>query len=164
MVTFFVIGGVGIALLLLSILLGDLLDGLFDVGGDLFSSAALAGFLGAFGFAGALGLDATDDVTTAVLIGIGAGIVVGGAAAWASARLRQGGDEANVRTSALVGTPATVINAIPDDGYGEITVVVAGHITKLNARAAEPISAGSPVTITATLSATSVQVAPRQEA
>lgn len=158
------IGCVGIALLIFSIVLGDLLDGLFDIGSDLFSSAAMAGFLGAFGFAGALGLDATDNVTAAVGIGVAAGLVVGAGAGWASMKLKQGGDESNVRTGNLTGTPATVLSAIPADGYGEITVVVAGHITKLNARSAEPLPSGTPVTITAVLSATAVQVAPRQEA
>ena len=50
---------------------------------------------------------------------------------------------------------------MPEDGYGEVSVVVAGHITKLNARAGTALPAGTPVTITAVLSATSVQVAPR---
>ena len=48
-----------------------------------------------------------------------------------------------------------------ESGYGEVSVVVAGHITKLNARAGTALPDGTPVTITAVLSATSVQVAPR---
>ncbi len=163
MITFFVIGGIGIAILLLSIVVGDLLDGVLgflDFGGDLFSSAALGGFLGAFGFAGAIALDATDQLTGSIGIGVVSGLVVGAAAGWASARLQQGGDESTVRTSSLAGRTATVLQAIPSDGFGEVSISVAGHITKLNARAASPIAAGTPVTITAVLSATSVQVAP----
>ncbi|GAA1728501.1 NfeD family protein [Aeromicrobium alkaliterrae] len=163
MITFFVIGGIGIAILLLSIVIGDLFDGalsFLDVGGDLFSSAALGGFLGAFGFAGAIALDATDDLTASVGIGLVSGVVVGLGAGWASSRLQQGGDESTVRTSTLTGRTATVLNAIPAEGYGEVTIQVAGHITKLNARSAAPVAAGTPVTITAVLSATSVQVAP----
>ncbi len=162
MITFYVIGGIGIAILLLSIVLGDLFDGalsFLDVGSDFLSSAALGGFLGAFGFAGAIGLDATDNVTAAVGIGFVAGLAIGAGAGWASSQLQRGGDESNVRTSTLTGRTATVLNAIPADGHGEVTIGVAGHITKLNARAAEPIPAGTPVTITAVLSATSVLVA-----
>lgn len=159
MITLLVVGGIGIVLLIVSIVVGDLLD-FVGLGSDFFSSAALAGFLGAFGFGGAIALDATDNLTLAVVIGVAVGLVVGAGAGWASVRLERGGDESNVRTSTLVGSGATVIQAIPADGYGEVTVVVAGHITKLNARAAAPISSGAPVTITAVLSATAVHVEP----
>ncbi len=163
MITFYVIGGIGIAILVLSIVLGDLFDGalsFLDVGSDFFSSAALGGFLGAFGFAGAIGLDATDNVTAGVGIGFAAGLAVGAGAGLVSSQLQRGGDESNVRTSTLTGRTATVLNAIPEGGYGEVTIGVSGHITKLNARSAAPVAAGTPVTITAVLSATSVQVAP----
>jgi len=162
-VTFLVIGGVGVALLLVSLVLGDLLDGVLEFGCDLFSSAALAGFLGAFGFGGALAHEATDNLAAATGIGVVAGLVVGAGAGWASARLKQGGDEANVRTGDLAGSTATVLSAIPAGGYGEVTVVVAGHITKLNARSSEPLTAGTSVTITGVLSATAVQVEPRAQ-
>lgn len=164
MLTFYVIGGVGIALLVVSILLGDLLDGVLDFGGDLFSGAALAGFLGAFGFAGALGLDATDNVSVAVLIGLVAGVVVGAGVGYVSVQLKSGGDEANVRTSTLRGAQATVLSPIPSEGYGEVTIAVSGHITKLNARSDQPLAAGTPVTIVDVLSATAVQVAPSSKA
>lgn len=164
MVTFLVVGCVGIALLLVSLVVGDLLDGVLEFGGDLFSSAALAGFLGAFGFGGAIGLDATGNLSASIGIGFVAGVAVGAGAGWAAARLKQGGDESNVRTGELTGSNATVLSAIPADGYGEVTVVVAGHITKLNARSVEPLAGGTPVTITAVLSATAVQVAPRAQA
>ncbi|MDN5725672.1 MAG: hypothetical protein L0G99_07030, partial [Propionibacteriales bacterium] len=69
-------------------------------------------------------------------------------------------DESNVNTATLVGYRGTAITAIPADGYGEVSVVASGHITKLNARSAEPITAGTAVEITAILSATSVLVVP----
>ncbi len=161
MITFLLIGAVGIALLLVSLIVGDILDGLLDFGGDLFSGAALAGFLGAFGFSGALVYDQSDSMGWAIGVGIISGLVVGLGAGWASYQLKQGGDESNVRTTDLTGQTATVISAIPEQGYGEVSIVAAGHITKLNARAAAPLSAGTPVTITAVLSATSVLVEPR---
>lgn len=161
MVPFLVIGALGVLLLLASLILGDILDGVFEFGGDLVSGSALAGFLGAFGFAGALALDATDSFAGAVGIGLVAGLVIGGGVGLVSSRLQRGGDEANVRTADLVGRDATVVSAIPVEGYGEVTIVAAGHITKLNARAPGGLGAGTPVRITAVLSATSVAVAPR---
>lgn len=161
MLTFLIIGAAGIVLLIASLILGDLLDGLLDFGGDLFSGAALAGFLGAFGFAGAIALDATDSVTAAMLIGLLAGLVIGAGVGWISLQLKKGGDESNVRTGDLTGRDATVVSAIPEDGFGEISIVASGHITKLNARATTALAAGTPVTITAVLSPTSVLVQPR---
>ncbi len=161
MTGFLLIGAVGIVLLLVSLIVGDLLDGLLEFGGDLFSGAALAGFLGAFGFTGALVFGQSDSMGWAIGAGIAAGVVVGLGAGWISYALKQGGDESNVRTTDLAGRTATVISAIPDQGYGEVSMVASGHITKLNARAAAPLPAGTPVTITTVLSATSVLVEPR---
>jgi membrane protein implicated in regulation of membrane protease activity len=158
MLVFLIIGGVGIVLLLIFLIVGDLFDGLFDFAGDLLSGAALAGLIGAFGFVGALILGATNSLGWAIGGGIVGGILIGLGAGWLSWRLRQGGDEATVRTGSLVGRQATVINPIPADGYGEIRIVAAGHLTKLNARSASPIDAGESVFITAVLSATSVTV------
>lgn len=161
MVTFLIIGGVGILLLVISLILGDILDGVLDVGGDWFSGAALAGFLGAFGFSGALALNAGAGTTLATIIGLAAGLLVGLGAAWVSLMLRRGGDEATLRSSDLAGRDAMVVSPIPTEGYGEVSVVAAGHITKLNARCATPLGAGEAVRIVGVLSPTSVVVEPR---
>ena len=50
---------------------------------------------------------------------------------------------------------------MPAEGYGEVSLVVAGHLTKLNARAPEALPAGTPVLITGVLSPTSVSVEAR---
>ncbi|CAM3291340.1 hypothetical protein NODU109028_09705 [Nocardioides dubius] len=161
MIAFLIIGAVGVLLLLLSLIVGDLLDGLLDFGGDLFSGAALAGFLGAFGFGGALVYDLSDSLGLAIGLGLLAGVIVGAGAGLASYKLKQGGDESNVRTGDLVGHEGSVVNAIPADGFGEVSIVASGHITKLNARAGQPLNAGTPIRITAVLSPTSVLVEPR---
>jgi membrane protein implicated in regulation of membrane protease activity len=161
---FLVVGVVGIVLLVLSLVAGDHVDsvhGLFDVGGDWFSGAALAGFLGALGFVGALAYDASGSVGVGILVGIVAGIAIGAAVAWAMTRLKNDDDGSTVRSAELVWREGTVVSAIPDDGYGEISVVVAGHLTKLNARAPEALPAGTPVLITGVLSPTSVSVESR---
>lgn len=162
MATFLIIGGLGVLLLLASVVLGEVFDGLFDaLGSDLISGASLAVFLGAFGFGGALILGATDNTGAAIGGGLVAGAALGAGAGFLTKKLREGGDESTVRTGSLAGRDAVVVSEIPSDGYGEVSITASGHITKLNARAGEPLRAGTPVTITAVLSATSVQVARR---
>lgn len=160
MTVFLVIGGIGVVLLFVSLVVGDLLEGVFGgIGGDLLSGAALSGFVGAFGFAAALAYDASDSTGIAVVVGLIGGLIIGALASWLSLKLRQGGDESNVRTSALTGRVATVMTDIPADGYGEVVIVASGHRTKLNAKSGAPIAAGTKVTITSVLSATAVTVA-----
>lgn len=163
MLAFLIIGGIGVVLLLVSLVVGDLLGSVLDVfgGGADWLLGAVAGFLGAFGFAGAIILGSTDVLMFAVLGGVVAGLVVGALAAIGTRYLQRGGDEGTVRSAALVGLNGIVINDIPAAGYGEISVVVSGHLTKLNARCPEPLPAGHAVIIDAVLSPTSVSVVPR---
>ena len=161
MLAFLIIGCVGVVLLLISLVIGDHLDGAFDaLGSDVISGTALAGFLGALGFVGALVVDGTGSTGVAIISGLIAGVLVGLGVGWVSNRLRTGGDEANLNTASLVGRTATVLNPIPAGGYGDISIVAAGHITRLNARADEPVLSGSAVVITGILSPTAVLVEP----
>ena len=161
MAAFLVIGVVGLLLLLVSLVLGEVFEGVFDaIGGDLLSGASVAAFLGAFGFTGALVADATGSTAGAVAAGLGAGVVTGGLAGWLTQVLRRGGDDATVRSASLAGRTGSVVSAIPTDGYGDVSIVVAGHITRLNARAGAALPAGTPVRVTAVLSPTSVMVEP----
>jgi len=156
---FLIVGAVGLVLLTVSLVVGEVFDGLLDsIPGDLLSGAAIAGFLSAFGFVGALVQQSSDSTLASTLAGLGAGGVVGWGVGAVTKQLMKGGDEATVRTASLVGHAATVVDEIPDVGYGQVSLVVAGHLTRLNARSPEPIEAGTPVTVTAVLSPTSVQV------
>jgi membrane protein implicated in regulation of membrane protease activity len=162
MTPYLVVGGIGVALLVFSLVVGELFDGLFDAfGSDLLSGASVAAFLGTLGFVGALVFGSTQSHGWATGAGLLAGVLVGAGAGWLSSALSRDDDSSTVRSSSLAGRDATVVSAVPAEGYGEVSVVVAGHITKLNARAGTALPAGTPVTITAVLSATSVQVAPR---
>lgn len=162
MAPYLVVGAIGVVLLVFSLVVGELFDGVFDAfGSDLLSGASLAAFLGTLGFVGALVHGGTGSHGWATGAGLLAGVVVGAGAGWLSAALNRGGDSSTVRSSSLAGRDATVVSAVPQEGYGEVSVVVAGHITKLNARSDGPLAAGTPVTITAVLSATSVQVSRR---
>jgi hypothetical protein len=161
-VAFIVIGVVGLALLALSLVAGEVLDGALDgLGGDWLSGAAVAGFLAAFGFGGALALNAGTGTGVATLVGLGAGAAAGGVAGWLTSTLSKDDGDATPRSADLTGREGTVISAVPSDGYGEVSVVVSGHITKLNARAVEPLAVGTPVRVSAVLSPTAVQVTRR---
>lgn len=162
MSVFLVIGSVGVLFLLASLVLGDFFDGVFDgIGGDMFSGAALGGFLGVFGFVGALVLAISpDSLVVAILSGLVAGFAVGAAVGWVTMKLKSTGGEHNVTAGGLLGLTGSVVSDIPADGYGQVSVVSNGHITKLNARSSTPMSAGTPVKVTAVLSATAVEVAP----
>lgn len=155
------IGAFGLLLLVVSLIAGEFLDGLLDsFGSDILSGAAVAGFLAAFGFVGALVHQAAGSNTAlSSIAGVAAGVLVGWGVGKVSSQLMEGGDESTVRSSSLVGVTGTVVDEIPDQGFGQVSLVVAGHLTKLNARSPEPIEAGTPVTVTAVLSPTSVQVA-----
>ncbi len=159
---FLTLGGVGIVLLLLMIVVGDHVDGLFDGlgGGEWFTGAGIAGFVGAFGFVAAIVLGVTGSMTASVIAGVIVGLGVGAATTFLTIRLRSMGDKGGHRTESLVGTVGTVISDIPSDGYGEVSISAQGSLHKLNARSTVPIVQGTEVTVTDVLSPTSVRVRP----
>jgi membrane protein implicated in regulation of membrane protease activity len=160
-VVFVVVGCLGSLLLGVSFLAGEVLDDvLHGLGGERLSGVAIAGFLAASGFGGALALNAGTGTGLAAAVGVAAGATAGGFAAWLTAALsRDGGG--TPRGADLAGREGTVISAVPADGYGQVTVTVTGHLTRLHARAGEPLAVGTPVRVTAVLSPTAVQVARR---
>ena len=162
MTVFLAIGVIGVVLLLVALVIGDHLDGVLDAlgGGEWFTGAALAGFLGGVGFVGAGLLAVTDNTWLAAVGGLLAGLALGLAVGWVMLRLRNSGADGTPSSTALVGSMGTVISDIPQEGYGVISVVNAGHLTRLNARCAEPLPSGTPVTVTDVLSPTSVKVIP----
>lgn len=159
---FLVIGGIGLAILVLSLVLGDVLDLAGHFGGfldnDIFSTAALAAFAGAFGFVGY----AVDQTTGSLWLAIAIGAVAGALVGWLLGRLTKALDRrdptASLSTSSLIGLNATVISAIPAGGYGEVRVHAAGHPLKLNARSDEPLAQGTTVWVSGVLSATAIEV------
>lgn len=83
MTLFLVIGVVGVALVLVSLIFGDLLEIAADGLGALFSAEVLGAFLGALGFAGAITLSLTDSVVAAAAAGAATGA---GSAVWPGGR------------------------------------------------------------------------------
>jgi hypothetical protein len=161
---FLVIGAVGLALVLLSLVLGEVLEGVFgamdiDAGGGVFSAPVLGSFLASFGFGAALIMFATGaGATVGALGGLASGLVIGGIALLMMRSLVNMPTDETVTTSGLAGSPGVVITAIPLDGFGEVTIRHHGSQNKYNARAGEAIAAGTPVRVTAVLSASAVQV------
>lgn len=160
---FLVIGVVGAGLLLLAVVIGDVLDGVlhFDaIGGDFFSFAGLAGFIGAMGFTGAIVLSLVESLALAIVLGVVVGVAVGALATWLTMRLKDTtrDSDSTIRSHHLVGAVGRVVHPIPDGGFGQVRVSIHGHPTMLNAKADEPIAAGRLVEITGVLSPTSVKV------
>ncbi len=163
MTALLIIGAVGVGLLLVTLVLGDFLDGMFDGldfdSGGLLSTEVIGAFLGAFGFGGAL-LRSTTSVSLPLAVAGGAiAGVIGAAIAFLIVRtfLRMPTD-ATPRSTDLTGKLARVVTRIPDDGLGEITVMHHGQRLKLSARSEQPISTGADVVIVDVLSPTSVLV------
>ena len=160
---FIVLGILGVGLLLLSLVLGDLFDGLadifdFDAGGYL-SGPAIGAFLGAFGFGAAL-IDYNTDLGAggSALGGVAIGLVIGGLVGVVTKSLINMPTDPTPRASELVGAKATVVTRIPEQGFGEVTLVQGGHFMKLAARADGSVREGTPVVVTGVLSSTSVVV------
>lgn len=158
--TFLVIGLVGLVLVAISLVLGDVLDGALDVlSSDAFSTAVIGGFVSAFGFGAAIAEALGLGLLVALPVGVVAGTVVGWFAAWLT-RLLRDDDTAAVSIDSTVGHEGDVVTGVPGDGFGVVRVLVAGHALRLNARADRPIEAGTRVHVTGVLSPTAVTVAP----
>lgn len=164
MTGFIVIGAVGLAIVLASLVLGDIFDGLFDAldidaGGGIFSAPVLGSFLASFGFGAALIMFSTGvGAIGGALGGLAAGAAVGGLALVMMRNLINMPTDESMDSADLVGVTGTVVTPIPAGGFGEVTLRHLGQLQKLNARAAEPIEAGAPVIVTTVLSTSSILV------
>lgn len=162
MTGFLVIGAVGLAVVLGSLVIGDFLEGLFDgfdVGAGVFSAPVIGSFLAAFGFGASLIMTATGiGAAGGALGGLASGLVIGALALLMTRALMDMPTDAPVRTADLVGSTGVVITPIPHGGFGEVSLTHAGQITKLSARAAQPVAAGTTVVVTQVTSSSSVLV------
>ena len=162
-VVFLVIGGIGVVLLALG-LLGGQLAGIVSAEFDAtVPTEAVAGFLGVFGFGAAVTsvlLGATGPGPLALSAGVGLAAAV--PATFLIARLsRAARDMATDDTpqrSDLIGTNGVVVSPIPAGGYGEVRLHLGGHHLKYNARADAPMALGTPVLVVEVPSDTSVVV------
>jgi membrane protein implicated in regulation of membrane protease activity len=167
-ITFLLIGCIGLALLAGAIFLGHEFglggaDG-SDGGGwaGALSVPSIAGFVGAFGFGGALAAALTGGGALAVLVGLVVGVVVAvpsaiGTLALARVASRMRTDATPTRTD-LLGRLGVVVTPIPEQGYGEVRVSLGGQPVKLNARSDKAIALGARVFVVEAPTDTSVVV------
>ncbi|WP_213455100.1 hypothetical protein [Rhizomonospora bruguierae] len=162
-VVFLIIGGLGVAVLALGLLGTELLHfGQPDVDGPV-STEAVAGFVGAFGFVGAIASELLDahsagPVALAAAIGAVAALPTGYVALRLARAAREMRTDATPTRQDMVGTFGVVVTPIPAQGYGEVRLRVAGQPVKLNARADRPIPLGAEVFVIEAPSDTSVVV------
>jgi membrane protein implicated in regulation of membrane protease activity len=160
---FLVVGALGLGVLLLSLVVGEVGD-LGDADGP-FSVPAVAALLGGVGFGGAAAatlLPETLPDAGRALLALVAGLLLAVPLAWAAVRLSRGlRDMPTAETltrSHLAGTQGVVVSAIPSPGYGEVRLTVAGQSLKFAARSDTPLRAGTPVYVVEALSETAVHV------
>src|SRR5512139_667593 len=142
-ITFLFIGGIGVALLAVSLFLGDVLHmGHPDADGP-FSIPSVAGFIGALGFGGAIAAALTGGGLFSLVVGLFAGVAVAVPAAFGTMALARAADrmrtDATPTRSDLVGRMGVIVTPIPVNGYGEVRISLGGQPVKLNARSDSPI-------------------------
>jgi membrane protein implicated in regulation of membrane protease activity len=159
---FVVIGIVGVVIVLATLLFGDFLDGVFDsidLGSGLLSAPVIGGFLAAFGFGAALATSSLGPALAAG-VGVGAGVVVGGATAVFTRSLMRMPTDPTPRATDLVGRPGVVVAPVPAAGFGRVRVAAHGQQLQLSARADQPLAAGTAVVVVEVTSPTAVFVTP----
>lgn len=161
-VTFLFIGTIGIALLAVSLFLGDVLHaGHPDADGP-FSLPSIAGFVGAFGFGGAIAAALTGGGALSVVIALICGVLVAIPSAWGTMALARAAGrmrtDATPTRSDLIGRLGVVVTPIPESGYGEVRISLGGQPVKLNARSDQPVPLGARIFVVEAPSDTSVVV------
>jgi membrane protein implicated in regulation of membrane protease activity len=161
-VTFLFIGGIGVALLAASLFFGDVLHlGHPDADGP-FSVPAVAGFVGAFGFGGAIVAALTGGGLLSLVVGLIAGVAIAIPSAIGTMSLAR--MASHMRTdgtptrSDLIGRLGVIVTPIPARGYGEVRISIGGQPVKLNARSDQAVALGARVFVIEAPSDTSVVV------
>lgn len=163
-VIFLVVGAVGLAVLVASLVLGELDLGVGDADGP-FSLPAIAALIGGIGFGGAgataLLPNGLPDAV-AVLLALAAGVAVAVPLAWGAIRLSRAlkdmPTQETLTRDSVLGAQGVVVSAVPGSGFGEVRLGVAGQHLKFSARSDLPLPAGTPVYVVDTLSDTAVHV------
>lgn len=159
--TFLVIGLIGLVVLGISLVAGDVLDGALDaLTGDVFSSAVLGSFVAATGFGAAAAQAAGAPGLLALPVGLAAGVLFGWFAVWLTRLIKDGGSDGTLTVDDTIGRDGKVVTSIPTEGFGVVQILVGGHTMRLNARSDAPLAPGTEVHVTSVLSPTAVTVAP----
>jgi membrane protein implicated in regulation of membrane protease activity len=185
-ITFLAIGGFALLLLVLSLVggshlghlhLGDVHVGHLHVGhlghghvggsggGFELSLPVIAGFLGAFGFGGAIAATiAGGHGALALAVGAVVGLLAAVPTAFVAGKFVYAAmnmaTDSTLTSNDLVGAAGVIITPVPADGYGEVRLAIAGQQMKFNARSAQPLALGTQVFVIEVPSPTSVLVEP----
>lgn len=162
---FLIVGGLGILLLVVALLVGDIGELLSADADGPFSFPAIAAFVGGMGFVGSVPaaiIDGSLGQGLTVLISGGVGLLGALPLAWGALRLTAGlmkmRTDPTLTEAGLAGAIGAVITPIPAGGYGEVRIRVQGQNLKYSARSHEPLPIGTPIYVTDALSPTSVEV------
>jgi membrane protein implicated in regulation of membrane protease activity len=191
--TFLVIGGFALLLLVLSLLgggrlhlghlhlghlhighlhIGHLRIGHLHVGhtgggqgGTELSLPVIAGFLGAFGFGGAIAASllpgaGAPTLLAAIVVGLLAAVPTAWLTGWLVNAAINISTDATLTSNDLIGAMGVVITPVPVGGYGEVRLAIAGQQIKFNARSDHPLALGTRVFVISVPSPTSVLVEP----
>lgn len=142
------IAALGLLFLVVSLLFGEVLDnfgldGAGDAGGPdghgLVDTRSVAVFVTAFGGFGAIGIQSGLGVAASSLIGLGSGVVLGGAVALFGRFLYSQQATSSVSGSQLVGRTAQVTVTIPAGGIGQIACRIGEERVEKLARARDSV-------------------------
>jgi membrane protein implicated in regulation of membrane protease activity len=160
---------VGLGLLVLSLVLGDLFDFLdflaFDfLGGDFSAAPVFFTATGAFGAGGLLGLNAFGLGTGgSILTGLGCAIVLGGLAALLFAALHRQESREGFNIAQLVGARGRCTLAIEPGKTGRVSIHHAGMTRSLSATSNAPVATGEEIVVVDAIGSTlSVESVGRQ--
>lgn len=175
-VTFLALGGFALLLLVLSLVGGSHLHighlhvghihlGHHGHGTPELSLPVISGFLGAFGFGGAIAATLSGGHGgIAIAVGVVVGLLAALPTAYLAGKLVSAAmnmpTDGTLSSADLVGAMGVVVTDVPDGGYGEVRLAVAGQQIKFNARADRPLARGTRVFVIEVPSPTSVLVEP----
>ncbi len=162
--TFLIVGGVSLVVLLISVIAGDVHLSA-DADGP-FSLPAIAAFLGGGGFAGAIAAATLGEALSGgvrLLISLVIALAVAFPLAWAAIKfastLMHLPTDETLTNASILGAHGTVVTAVTSaSSFGEVRLNVGGHLLKFNARSQLPLTVGTPVYVVDVPTATSVEV------
>jgi len=166
MAVFVIIGSIGLFILLVTVILDDFLDGVFDSFdglGGIISGPALSAFLAAFGFGAALAMGTGIGVAGATAIGAGAGLSLGALSGFVVKSLTRMPTDATLNAASKIGAQGIVVTTIPKNAVGEVNITVGGQVLKLSARSTQRLTQGTRIVVEDVISSSQVTVKALEE-
>jgi membrane protein implicated in regulation of membrane protease activity len=122
----------------------------------------IAGFLGAFGFGGAIVAGLGGGWALSAVVGVVAAVPAGWLAGRALHAAMNISTDATLTSNDLLGAAGVVISPVAVGRLGEVRLAIAGQQMKFHARSDQALALGDRVFVISVLSPTSVLVEPLQ--